>query len=265
MKRLVLAVVLGAVGCGACGDDDDDGAVPDAQVDGPVSDAAIPDAAPIDAFEVCPGAELFTGDYRDWVTDAALFDATLTEIGNETNTAATAPNGRGELCLESGSQADVRFTGGCPGGDCGPAADYLALVHGYDSTAQQVGSFFAPGITGTDADALYEDELSLTRDSGSATVMVDVREYPGGTALVGTTVSINVARDGAFTRDSGGVWTAGATITDDPVVLFANAVTGSGSVGITVTPPAGYTCAGRTTMTVEADGVSVTAYSCSAD
>jgi hypothetical protein len=238
----------------ACSDDDGGGEDDDDDADADGDDAAPPDAGGPDAFTPCPGELTFTGEYLDWVTDTPIFDATLTDAADPSNTAATAPNGRGVLCLARDVDADVRFE----------HADYLTLLHAVDAAdAASHGTFFSAALTPADADALYADELFLARAGGAATVIVDIRTYPGGAPAAGAEASLQSAHTGAFTHDGSGTFAAGATVGDDPIVLFTNVAIGDGSVTVEVTPPPDApSCAGRVVVPVAAGGISFAPWSC---
>lgn len=266
--RLVTVAIILAAGC------EDAALVADAALppvpDAAPTDTAVPDApspdatAPIDALAPCPGRLLFTGEYVDWdSSDSAfqgIFDATLSERAESSNTASTAPNGRGILCLRPDVDppiVDIRHR------------DYLPLVVTASAPALQGGPFATRGLTPDRRATLYADDLMLSADAARATVLVELRRYPGGVPVIGATVALSLTHDGAFTAGADGVLAPGSATTDTAYVLFANA-TPAGSagdatpalVGIAVMPPAGITCVGPDALAVEANALSAALYAC---
>jgi len=254
---LVWSAVL-AAGCSG------GGASPDARpADAPV-DAVGVDAGP-DAFDRCPGELTFTGDYVDWDSSEqsfhGIFDAELHEVDDPGNSARTAPNGRGVLCVTPGVDTDVAYS----------HPDYLPMVFSMDAAAMAAGPFSTKGLEPARADSLFGDELSLTRNPAAAVALIEVRRFPGGEPVVGATVTLGNGHDGVFTRDAAAAWQPGATITDDAWVLFTN-VDGAGQVdgdggsygttSVTVTPPDGTSCVGRPAIALGAGGIAATTFAC---
>lgn len=264
-KWVVGAVAALSFGCVACGDDDQAAADASASVDsaavdsGDVADAIAADADQPDAR--C-GADLHvTGDYTQLDSDDINFlgipDSTWVEVGNAGNTHTTPPNGRVAMCLATGPATKLlRAT----------HASYLPLTFTMSMAAAQMNaSFGARGLTGARLDQLFT-ALSLgTPDSGRAQVMVEVRRHPSGAPLIGATVAIGNANDGAFTQNSSGDYTAGATLTDGKYVFFADVDLGGGNTTVTVTPPTGSTCTGLTAaqpLALTAGEISFTSFAC---
>ena len=237
MLRLLPRAALAAVLLAGCGGDDD-----------PIADAAPP--AP-DREDLCPGRLTLEALVADLVTGAAVFDVSLTEVGNEGNAATSAPNGRAILCLPAGEDSEVRATHP-------ERLDRLDRVDA-DAAAIWYGAsqpYPLHVVTPAAADALL-GEHGLTRDEDAAQVIVTVLEYPGGTPLSGATVAIDRAHEGALSRDEEGGFAASDEIGAGGLVLFANAVTTGGAVTATVTPPDGYagTCTGPSAAPLEAGAV----------
>jgi hypothetical protein len=232
----------------ACGEDEPG---PDASIQPPVADSGP------DAFNLCPGQLTFTGDFVDWdstpTTFKGVFDATLTELGNTSNTAHTAPNGRGVLCVASGTDTVVEFT----------HSDYVTMRYSADADVVPRGPFSMHGLTPARLTQLFAEELKLTPDGGDALVIVELRQYPAGDPVIGATVvAASGAADGAFTPGTDGTYAAGNQTADDAYVLFANTPISSGKVSISVTPPNGVTCTGRNEIEAVAGQVAATTFSC---
>jgi len=213
-------------------------------------DAAVPDAA-----GPCPGEILFTGEYVDWDSTEldflGIFDATYTELGNKTNTASTAPNGRVELCVAQATDAVFSIA----------HATYLDAVYTMSAEVNAAGPFSIRGLTPARADTLLADPLP-TRDVGDAQVIVAVRTYPEGTPTIGAQVSLGNAHEGAFTSDANADYVSGDTTTDDAFVLFANTVVGGGQTSVTVVPPAATTCVGPSDIAVNAGELAFATFAC---
>lgn len=248
LAALAAAVLLST----ACGDDevDDDG-------DLPRIDSGVPDAAPFDAENLCPGAVTFEAFAGNLESGAAEFEVELAEVGDPGNSASSAPNGRIVLCLPDADGA-VRAE----------KADYLSRV---DALPAEVAAHFNPEgiayplfvITEAAADTLYTD-LGTTLMAGDAQVVVSVLEVPAGTPLAGATVEIDKADTGQFVRDDSGDFTAGNQVTGGGLVLFANVPIAGGDVEVTVTPPGGFrgSCTGPTTLSLSAGEMSGALFAC---
>lgn len=222
----------------------------------PVSDAGPDDAAP-DASGPCPGELLFTGGYVDWDSTNQAFDgvefATLLEVANPQNTAMTAPNGRGALCLPAGVVSLVDFFQG----------EYLQLRYTVSPQATALGGFEMRGLTQARADALFADDLGLGRDPSKAQVLVAVQVYPEGIPAAGAQVTLGNESAGAFVNNGTGRYVAGNAVTSDYFVLFANVdIVGTGKTQVSVTPPQGMTCVGPDTIELVADAISATTFGC---
>ncbi len=241
-RPLILAILLAA-----CGGDDDpqpDAATPDAAA--PDAEVPIIDAAPPDAPGLCAGQLLFHGDYVDWDSTDKMFrgvcSADVVEVGNKANTAETAPNGRGVLCLTPGVDADIRYTGGAPGNCVDDLA--MTMLFATDADVIALGQFTARGLTPARADTLIVDELGLgSRDTADAIVIVDM-------GVPGATVDIGATYEQSF------------VLTDGVRTLFANVDPTGGTTTVTVTPPTGMACDGRASLPVQADRISFTKYAC---
>lgn len=261
MVRLTHLAAIAALFAAACSDDD--AGAPDAtpMVDAPPAiDADSTDAAPPDAGGPCDAGEaFFTGAYEDWdSTDMdflGIFDATYTELGNKTNTASTAPNGRVELCVTANADTAFSIT----------HATYLDAVLSMDAEANAAGPFAINGMTPARADELFT-QIGLTRDTLDAQVIVAVQMHPEETPVIGAQVSIDGnANEGAFVADANNDYSAGDTTTDGAFVLFANTEVGAGTTTVTVTPPNGVSCVGVTSMSLTAGELAFAPFACSTD
>ena len=256
IRLAVCAGALSVFAIAACGNDDPAAFDANPSADGPATiDALTFDSTPPDAAGPCPGGVEFTGGYEDWdSTDQdflGIVDATYTEVGNKSNTATTAPNGRVEMCLEPIGNSVLTITHNT----------YLDAVYSMSSEANAAGPFAIRGLTAARADQLFTD-ISETRDVGDAQVIVAVRLYPGGTPVVGAQVSVGNTNDGAFTPNASGAYVSGATTTDDAFVLFANTQLGADTTTVTVTPPNGTTCDGVANIVVAAGELAFTTFAC---
>ena len=238
----------------ACGDDEvgDDG-------DRPAIDSGLPDAAAIDAENLCPGALTFEALAANLESGDAEFDVELTEVADPGNSTSSAPNGRAVLCLPDGADSEVRAE----------KTDYLARV---DAVPNEITSALQAAvqpyplfvIAQAAAEALYTD-LGGAFDAGDAHVVVSVLEYPDGTPLTGATVAIDKTPGaGPFARDASGGFAAGDEIAGGGLVLFGNVPPAGGEVGITVTPPDGFdgSCSGPTTLPLTAGELSGALFAC---
>jgi hypothetical protein len=244
-----LAAAALAAGCGG-----DDEIVSDGDVS-PI-DSGIPDAG-IDAENLCPGAATFEAFASNLETGTAEFDVALTEVGNESNSETSAPNGRVVLCLPADGDVEISAE----------KTDYLTRV---DAVRGAVVSQFSPDsqpyplfvITQAAVEALYTD-LGATFDDADGHVVVSVLEMPSGTPLAGATVDIDkTPGDGPYARDDGGSFAPGDAIDSGGLVLFANVPLAGGDVGITVTPPDGFTCTGPATLALAAGQLSGALFAC---
>ncbi len=262
MRMHVTAVVIAVsalAGCGNGGGTVDAGAVADAPV---VADAA-PDGAP-DAFELCPGRTLFTGEYIDWDSSVSSFhgvaDATVTDVTDSSLTDQTSPNGRWEVCVPSATDGLFSFT----------QTDYLPLLYTMDADSIATGIPTVRGLTPARADELFSGMGGPTRDTGKAQLMIDVRRYPADTPVDGATVDIgSTLNDGAWARDATAGLSASATTAAGGLIWFINVDTtpaNTGDVGrevaVTVTPPTGITCVGPATVHVEAGKMAAASFAC---
>lgn len=245
------AAAMTALATLVCGCGESSGGA-DAAIDAGEADAAA-DAGEPDASGPCAGQLLFTGGYVDWDSSDQAFDgvefATWTEVADAQNTATTAPNGRGILCLPLDARSAVDFT----------HPDYLDLRYTVDPEAAAMGAFEVRGLTPARADQLFADDLGVARDADSAQVLVAARTYPGGAPAAGATVSLGNAHQGAFTDDGTGAYATGDTLAGGAFVLFANVEVGPGQTTVTVD---GVTCVGPSTLDLMAGGLSVTTFAC---
>lgn len=250
--RLVIAPSLASVlGLLACGDPDP--AAPDAPP-API-DAAALDAEPDAAPGPCPGEAVFTGGYEDWDSQPGaflgVFEATVAEVGDATNTATTAPNGRSTLCLPGSGVSHVRYT----------HASYLPAVYTFDPAAQ-LAPYTAHGITPARLTSQYAAiGGGLTVDADAAPVAIEVRSFPSGDPIDGVTLALEGATAG-FHRDADYDFQDGATTAGGADVLFANVDPGDGALALTVTPPAGVTCHAPAELSVTAGELTLATVGC---
>jgi hypothetical protein len=262
VAALVFVFVL--VGCG----DDSSGASDAGRIDAAVLDAAEPDAAIADASQpdaICGADVFYTGDYTDFdSTDISFLgipDSMWVELGNPANTHTTPPNGRVRMCLSASGDTELRAT----------HATYLPINVSVSIAGVQTGTLFgARGIKQTRLETLFTNLGLGTPTAGRAQLMVEIRRA-GGNPKVGTKVSIGNLNDGAFTQDSTGTYVAGDTITDGMYVLFADVDVGgsvndagvaTGSTTVTVTPPGGSSCIGRSSVRLVEGEISFTSFAC---
>jgi hypothetical protein len=248
---LVAALGAAALVAAGCGDDEivNDGESP--------IDAGPPDGG-ADAENLCPGALTFEAWARNLVTGLNEFDVAVSEVADPSNTTTSAPNGRVVICLPDGADSELRAE----------KTDYLSRV---DRVPGAVAALFSPDTIAyplfvtsqADFEGLAAD-LAFDVDPGAAQVVVSVVLAADGAPLIGATVAIDKASDGAATRDEGGAFTAGDQIAAGDLVLFPNVPLAGGDVEITVTPPDGFrgTCSGPATLGLTAGEMSGALFAC---
>lgn len=260
--RLAACVMCAVVLAAACGDDGQpaaDSSLPVVDANG-TADARLGDArvhdARVDAFVPCFGQQLFTGEYVDWDSTPKSFlgipDTTVAEVGNETNSVTTAPNGRAILCLNNGVNADVSFT----------HTDYLPLMFSAHADVTTRGNGYSTkGLKPTRATQLAS-ELGLGALSGTQ-VLVEVRNMNTGAAGVGVTVGLVGQTVGAaYAMDAAHQWSPGDVVLAGGFVLFTNVADTNGEVTLSVSPAASETCTARTTVTLQDGGIAATSVHC---
>jgi hypothetical protein len=254
---ILLALLVSCSGCPGGGGNGKDAADADDDADGG------PDGL-IDAGGPCPGQTFFTGDYVDWDSSESsflgIFEAEVYDMANPATVELTAPNGRAELCVPAAGDRQISFV----------HDDYMPMVFTMDQAAADAGPFSARGLTAAQATALYT-ELAMAPNPDTALVVVEVLHFPGGTPVIGATVALGNAHDGAYARDSGGAWVSGATTTDGAQVLFGN-VTGAtavdgdggtyGTTTVSVIPPGGTTCVAPATLAIGKGEMASTTIAC---
>lgn len=248
LAAALAAAALLAAGCG------DDEIVTDGE--SPI-DAGPPDAG-VDAENLCPGALTFEAFAEHLKAGTAEFDVAVSEVANPSNVKTSAPNGRVVLCLPADADSELRAE----------KADYLSRV---DRVPRAVAALFSPDtipyplfvISQADFAGLAAD-LAFDVDASAAQVVVSVIAADGGAPLIGATVAIDKANDGAVTRDKGGEFTAGDQIAVGGLVLFPNVPLAGGDVEITVTPPDSFrgTCSGPATLGLTAGEMSGALFAC---
>lgn len=252
MTRPVILALLGLSLFAACGDDS--GGQADARpIDAAPPDASI-DSGP-DAFERCPGAMLFSGDYLDWDSSDAMFkgvfDATVTNIATSA-TAQTAPNGRWELCVPAATAINATIT----------QADYLPVRYTAAADVIAAGAVSTRGLEPARADTLF-GTVGLTRDAADAQVLIEVRSHPSLSPVVGATVALTGATpDGTYAVDTAWALQVETMTGAAGYMFFANVPVGGGSTGISVTPPVGTTCVGPAQIPLVAGEISAASFAC---
>jgi hypothetical protein len=218
MRRLCLGLLLLA----ACGDDGADG-----------------------------GTLEFTGGYIDWdSTELAfmgIFEATVTEVADTSNTATTAPNGRSTLTLPA-ADGEVTWT----------KADVLTARYTVDPDAV-LGPYEFRGLTAARA-ATFHEELGIAYEATDVLVQIEVRGYPSGDPVDGVTVSVEGGGD-AWHRDAAEAWVAGGTTSGGELVIVPNTPVGDGTLALTV-ETGGKTCHYPAELHVQAGEVAVTTVAC---
>lgn len=251
-KRFLVAGALCALV--ACGDGNGDGVdAPSDDADGLSADGGI-DGMP----GPCPGQLAYQAEVLDWVTGQGIFEATATEVGNEGNTATSAPNGRVQLCLPLG-MSDVRIE----------ADGYLPRTHRvYDEPWQLRADANIPApallITPEDANELYLNLTTAAFDPNASHALVDVRYYASGEPVVGATVGLGTEDPSlAYARGEDGSFAPGNVVSGGGVVLFAN-VPNEGEVGIGLSIEGGYVgqCDAAGTMPLIAGEFTYTLIAC---
>lgn len=215
-----------------------------------------PDAPDIDAGP-CGADMLFTGGYEDWDSTEqdflGVFDATVTEVADPTNTAQTAPNGRSTLCI---ARADGQVTYSKDG--------YVPARYTVDPDATRV-PYELRGISTTRVETFHTDDLGIAAgwDETAALVQVAVVAYPDGGAVDGVAIAVGGATDGVH-KDASNTWQPGATTGGSPYVAYPNVpITGGGEVTLSVVW-AGGTCVHPETIHVVAGEVAMTTVECQA-
>ena len=243
LSTIALLSISVTVGCGDDGGDDGNGV-----------DAAV-DASSGDASDTCPGQLLFTGDYVDWDSTTldfmGVFDATVTEVGNPSNSVQTAPNGRAIMCLPASLTSAVDFT----------HAQYATVRYTASPEATAAGPFSIQGLTAARATTLFQ-EIGKSREAGRAQVLVGVYDYGADTHVTGAAISLGNNNEGGYIDDGTGKYTDGATVTNDRFVFFANVEVGGGTTTVQVTPPAGKSCTGVGEIQLVADQIAATNFAC---
>ncbi len=236
MRLLAIVGIASGALLAACGDDGP--AAADAS-----TDAGGPDADPNDR---CPGELTFEALVADLLTGAGAVDTEVVDKADPGNTTTAAPNGRAVLCLPIIGTSHVEAT----------HASFLPHLQTVEASAAGLHRpipFPFPMLTPSDADT-FIGGLVTARDPSDTQLLIDVRSYPGGDPATGATVAIATANDGAFVRNGADVFVSGNELLDDSTVLFANVGVSSGMTAITVTPPAGKSCVGPSTVMLEQQG-----------
>lgn len=235
-KRMWLMAAVAALAMGCGGGDDE-------VIDAPPGGAdALPSDGGVDGMPgPCPGQIAYQAGILDWVTGQGIFEATATEVGNETNTAEAAPNGRASLCLPPATIIDVHFE----------ADGYIARTHRVDTLTAELlaaAEIAEPArlLTPEDANDVYVNVTTEAFDPNLVHALVDVRVFPGGEPLTGAQVGVaDVSPDAAYALAADGTFAAGDQVTTGGVVFFPNINPGGDEAAITVTTPPGFsgTCA----------------------
>jgi len=223
--------VVALVACAACGDDGSDG----------------PDAGP------CGDDIQFTGGYEDWdSTEFAfmgIFEATVAEVADPSNTATTAPNGRSSLCLPRDTTSQVTWT-----------KDGFVTGRYTVEPDAVLGAYNVRGISTTRITTFHQD-LGLTWDSAAALVEIEVRSYPSAGPVDGVTITVEGGGAG-FHRDAAEAWVAGATTAGGELVIVPDVpVPADGTVTLTV-DTGGRTCRYPDSLHVAAGEVAIATVAC---
>lgn len=223
IAAVALVGLLGAAGCS-------DGS-------GGGTDAGTRDARPDARQGSCADGEVeVQGDWTDWdSTDTSfkgIFDATITEVGNESNSITTAPNGRAVICLTAGQDHQLSFS----------HPDYLPMT--FNIAAENLEFVYSVhGLTEQRADDLFAQELSLTRDTSAAQVLLEIP--------AAADASLDTAAAGPFRT------------LEDAYLIFANlGVAGPATTALSVTPPSGQSCRSVGTLDLAPGVISFTDVVC---
>jgi hypothetical protein len=258
LSPVLLAFLVACSGCPGGGGTPKDAT----DADDDVADAG-PDA-PIDAFVRCPGQTFFTGDYVDWDSSESsflgIFEAEVYDHAEPATVDLTAPNGRAELCVAATGERQISFV----------HDSYIPMVFTMDQEAAAAGPFSARGLTPTQAATLFAG-LGATANADAALVVVEILHFPGGEPVIGASIALGNAHDGAYRKDVNGDWINDSTTTDGPEVMFLN-VTGAaevdgdggtyGNTTLIVTPPLGTTCVAPATLALGKAQVASTTIAC---
>ncbi|HLU65819.1 MAG TPA: hypothetical protein VKZ63_06060 [Kofleriaceae bacterium] len=210
----------------------DDEVTPDASQ--PLIDSGTPDGPGEDVEDLCPGELTFEALVLDLESDAAVFEVSVAQVGDESNAATSAPNGRAVLCLPDEAGA-VRST----------KEEYLARLDRVDPEAVRALAATATPYPLHVIGAAAFDELlagvGVTPDDDAGHVVVTVLAAADGQPVTGATVALDKTHGGAFARDDSGALAAGDEIGSGGLVLLANVeLAGGGPPGeveVTVTLP----------------------------
>jgi hypothetical protein len=208
--RLSLAPVLAALALAGCPADGDDA---------PAVDAA-PDGTPRpDAEDLCRGALTVEGGVFDLDGDAALVGATLTEIGEPSHQATSAPNGRVVLCATEGATADVRL-------ELGDGAARTERVAAAAVGRLRAGGDALPlGIWSAAQLAIVAIDLGTTVPDAASTWLLVHVVAADGAPRTGATVTIGTPHGTVFTRQADGSFLEGDVIAAGGVVLATDVAT----------------------------------------
>jgi hypothetical protein len=199
--------LLFALAVAACGDDDGSTNIRnDASPDAPTADAGV-----------CGTDFEYQVEVFDWADDVAVLASTgapatvtLTEVGNPSNTASVAPNGRAILCLQTDG-GQVRF-------ESSAHRTRIEVVSfaAYEAfrTAEMAESYRVYLLDQADLDGLAAGDAN----PANGQVFLDVR---GDNSIP---VAIDGTADAPLIGAAPGSFTAGSTTTDtETVVVFRNA------------------------------------------
>lgn len=252
--------LLAAVLAGGCKADDE--VVPDG---GGEADAAVDSGTADGGEDLCPGQLTFEALVADAESGDAVFEVDVAEVGASNNSTVSAPNGRAVLCLPSAGESVVRST----------KDSYLTRVDtvSADAVEPTLGTaqpYPIDVLSESAADELITVDLGLPFDNLATQLLVSVVSYPDSQPLVGATILIDQASNGAFARD-GQDFVGGDEIGEvgaGRLVLFANTALGGGDqpgrATVTVTPPDGFdgACPGSLSVELLAGGLSGAFFAC---
>ncbi len=212
---------------------------------------------------LCPGELELSGAYTDW--DYAVnsegppttLDTVITQVGAPQNTVTvSAPNGRVNLCVPANAPSIWSFR----------KDDYLPLNYTVEPAAV-AGAIDMHGLTAIRADELFST-FPLTRDTTTAIVLISVRAAADRSDTTGapmTEVPVDLGNDyaGSFADDDGdGSYTIASSVGTDGLIVFANVELTGGTTTVTLTQPAGLTCAGPSSLALSAGQIAATTFTC---
>jgi len=225
---IALAILFATAACGACSADDN-GMSADAAADAPDQ----------------PTELKFETQATDLVTQLALFDVTVSEVG-ASNTTQSAPNGRAVLTIANAAGQVSHSLAGFLGNTM--AVDPEALLTHNDANEPLISHL----VSVADLDTLYSG-IGVVRDDQATQLILYVRASDFTPAT-----GVNVTVDGggqSYVRGGGGFEAGSAPLTD-ALVLVPNVVGTQASVTLSAT------CPGPSTVALAAGEIASAFYVC---